>query len=60
MGIHHSPPGNNITNAIFIDKITELLANRITKYDNMVILGDLIIHIDDLSNTDSHIFNNIM
>ena len=53
-GIYHPPPGNNITNAIFIDEITELLANRITKYNNMVILGDLNIHIDDLSNTDSH------
>ena len=41
MGIYHPPPVNNITNAILIDKITELLANRITKYNNMVILGDL-------------------
>ena len=30
MGIYHPTPGNNITNAIFIDEITELLANRIT------------------------------
>ena len=60
MGIYHPPPGNNITNAIFIDEIIELLANRITKYNNMVILGDLNIHIDDPSNTDSYIFNNTM
>ena len=60
MGIYHSPPGNNITNAIFIDEITELLANRITKYNNMVILGDLNIHIYDLSNTDSHMLNDTM
>ena len=60
MGIYHPPPGNSITNATFIDKITELLANRITKYNNMMILGDLNIHIDDLSNTDSHMFNDAM
>ena len=52
MGIYHPPLGNNTTNAIFIDEITELLGNRITKYNNMVILGDLNIHINDLSNTD--------
>ena len=60
IGIYHPPPGNNITNAVFIDEITELLANRITKYNNMVILGDLYIHINGLSNTDSHIFNDTM
>ena len=39
-------------------QITELCANKLTMYDNMVILGDHIfihIHIDDLSNADSHI-----
>ena len=51
MGIYHPLPSNNITNAIFIDEITELLPNRITKYNNMVILEDLKIHINDLSNT---------
>ena len=60
MGIYHPQPGNNITNAIFIDEITEFLANRIMKYNNKVILGDLHIHINDLSNTDSHIFNDTL
>ena len=60
MEIYHPQPGNNITNSIFIDEITERLANRITKYNNMVILGDLNIYNDDLSNTDSHILNNTM
>ena len=60
MGIYHHLPSNNITNAIFIDEITEILANRTTKYNNMVILGDLNIHIDDLANTDSHMFNDTM
>ena len=60
MGIYHPPPGNNINSAIFIDGITEFLTNRITKYINMVILGDLNIHIDDLSYTDSHMFNDTL
>ena len=60
MGIYHPPPGNNITNTMFLDKIIEPLANRITKYNNIVIQGDLNIHIDDLSNTDSHMFNDTM
>ena len=54
MEIYHPPSGNSITNVILIDEITELLASRITKYDNMVILGDLNIHIDDLSNRLTH------
>ena len=59
MGICHPPPGNNIINAIFIDEITECLANRITNNNNMVILEDLNIHIADLSR-DSHMLNNTM
>ena len=55
----HPPASNDTTNATFIDEITELLADRIAKY-NMVILGDLNIHADDLSNTDSYIFNDTM
>ena len=50
MGIYHPPPSNDTTNETFINEITELLANRIAKYNNMVILGDLNIHIDDLTN----------
>ena len=60
MGINHPLQGNNITNAIFIDKITDPLANRITKYNSTSILWDLNIHIDDLSYTDSHMFNDTM
>ena len=61
---HHGniplPPGNNTTNATFIDQITELLADRIAKCNNMVILGDLNIHANDLSNKDSYIYNDTM
>ena len=45
---------------MFIDEITELLEGMIGKYNNMVILGDLNMHIDDLTNADSYIFNDTM
>ena len=60
MGIYHPPPSNDTTVTTFIDEITELLADTIAKYNNMVILGDLNIHVDDLINTDSYIFNDTM
>ena len=60
MVIYHPPAGNDTTNAMFIDEITKLIADRIAKDNNMVILGDLNIHVDDLSNMDSYIFNDTM
>ena len=60
MGIYHPPPRNDITNTMFIDEITELLEDMMGKYNNMVLLGDLNMHIDDLTNTDSYIFNDTM
>ena len=59
MGIYHPPPGNDTTNAMFIDDITDLLADKIGKY-NILMLRDLIMHIDDPTNADSHIFNDTM
>ena len=57
MGIYHPPQGNDTTNAIFIDDITDLLADRIGKHNNTAILGDINMHIDGLTNADSHIFS---
>ena len=45
---------------MFMDDITELLEGMIGKYNNMVILGDLNIHADDITNADSYIFNDTM
>ena len=58
--LYHPPPGNDTTNAMFIDDITDLLVDKIGKYNNTVMLGNLNMHIDDLSNADSHIFNDTM
>ena len=60
MGIYHPPPSNDTINTVFIDEITELLEGMIGKYNNMVILGDLNMHVDDLTNADSDIFNDTM
>ena len=55
MGIYHPPPSNDTTNTMFIDEIIEILEGRIGKYNNMVILGDLNMHVDDLTNANSYI-----
>ena len=60
MGIYHLAPGNDTTNAMFTDDITDLLADKIVKYNNIVMLGDLNMHVDDPTNADSHIFNDTM
>ena len=60
MGIYHPPQSNDTTNTMFIDEIKELLEGRIGKYNNMVILGNLNMHSDDLTNADSYIFNDTM
>ena len=60
--IYH-PPSNgkhNKTNGMFINDITELLVNKLTQYQNSVILEDFNIHIEDLMNVDAVIFNDTM
>ena len=52
--------GNDTINAIFIYDITDFLADKIGKYNNIVMLGDLNMHVDDLTNADAHIFNDTM
>ena len=45
---------------MFIDDITELLVNKLFKYQNSILLGDINIHIEDLTDTGVFIFNNTM
>ena len=60
--IYHPPPKgeHNTTNGMFIDDITELLVNKLHQYQNSIILGDLNIHIEDLTNADAIIFSDTM
>ena len=60
MGIYHPPPSNDMTNTMFIDEITEVLEGMIGRYTNMVIQGDLNMHVDDLTNANSYIFKYTM
>ena len=60
MGIYHPPSSNDTTNTMFIDEITDLLDSRLGNYNNMVILEDLNMLVDDLTNADSYIFNDTM
>ena len=60
MGIYHPLPNNDTTNTMFIDEITELLEGMIGKYNNAVTLGDLNMHVDDVTNANSYIFNDTM
>ena len=48
----YNPPSNlqNSTDPIFIDQLTDLLTTPQTKYSNIIILGDINIHMDDTSN----------
>ena len=45
---------------MFLDEVTELLLTLIPKYDNIMLIGDFNMHIEDISNADNIIFNNIM
>ena len=56
------PPNNtnHATNAMFIDHLMDLLTEKIPRQQNTIILGDFNMHIEDLTETDTIIFNNTM
>ena len=58
MGIFHPPcsTNNQTTNATFIDEITDLLTEKITSLDNLIIHGDLNIN----TNAENTIFRDTM
>ena len=60
--LYHPPPNakDKTTNNMFIDDITELLTEKISKLDNLVIMTDFSIHVEDHSNTEATIFNDTM
>ena len=55
-----SSPQKGIINSMFIDAITEYLTDVLSKHKNNVILGDFNIHTEDLSSSDTVIFNDTM
>ena len=50
-----SAPGN--THVKFLDEVSQLVQYFITNYKNPVLLGDFNIHVQDLANLDSLVFN---
>ena len=59
-GIYHPPAKDGITNAMFIDDVTEHLSEILTNKQNNIILGDFNIHIDDPLDPEAGIFNDTM
>ena len=60
LGIYHPPPKQHLTNAIFLDKLMELLTTRLPNMENAIILGDFNIHIEDTNDYNSKIFVDTM
>ena len=62
IGIYHPLPNaqDDATNNMFLDKIIEILTSLISKYNNLIILGDFNMHIDDITNLENLIFNDTM
>ena len=62
LGIYHPSysAGQKITNAMFLDDLTEYLTDWMASYRNIIICGDFNIHIDNLSDTEAHIFIDTM
>ena len=57
IGLYHPPPTDGTTTTMILDEIPELLMTIIPKYDNIMLLGNFNMHIEDISNADSIIFN---
>ena len=62
LGLYHPPPNAAIqtTNGLFLDDLTHLLTEKIPKVSSTIIMGDFNINTEDLSNTDTVIFNHTM
>ena len=59
-GVYQPPPWEGVINSMFIDAIMEYLTDVLSKHKNNVILGDFNIHTEDLSSSDTVIFNDTM
>ena len=60
LGIYHPSPKQHLTNATFLDELTELLTTRLPNLENPIILGDFNMHIEDTNNYNSKIFVDTM
>ena len=62
LGIYHPPysVGHNITNAMFLDDLTEFLTDRMASYRNILIWSDFNMFIDNPSDMEAQIFMDTM
>ena len=62
LGIYHPPysVGQNTTNMVLLDKLTELLIVWMTSYTNAIICGDFKLHINNSSYREVHCFIDTM
>ena len=62
LGIYHPPysKGQKITNAMFLDDLTEFLTDWVVSYRNIIICSDFNIHIDNPSDTEAQFFMGTM
>ena len=62
LGVYHLPigstPGN--THVKFLDEVSQLVQYFITNHKNLVLLGDVKIHVQDPANPDSIVHNDTM
>ena len=62
LGVYHPPvgstPGN--THIKFLDEVIQLVQYFINNHKNLVLLGDSNIHVQDLANLDSLVYNDTM
>ena len=62
VGVYHPPIGSSTGKryAKFLEEGSQLIQYLITNHTNLILLGDFNIHIQDIENPDSLIYNNTM
>ena len=62
LGIYHPPvtAQDQVTDSIFIDNLLDSITAIMSNHKNIIICGDLNLHVNDISNNDTIIFNDAM
>ena len=62
LAMYHPPylEGAPITNAMFLDEVTDFLATFWVEYNNIIIPGDFSIHVNNTNNPEVQIFLDTM
>ena len=60
--MYHPPYSDKapVTNAMFLDEITDFLATFLVKHNNIIITGDFNIHVNDTNDPEAQIFLDTM